>query len=103
MPEFFDYLFPFIDKNGNLKKFLINLLSNKEESNSVIFHVGDSELIQNIIQNILITYEEKDEKMNELLRQYFLILINELLRHTEYAEESKTSNYDSIILFKTYN
>jgi len=103
LPELFDFLFPFIDNDGNLKKFLINLLSNKEEINSVIFHVGESEIIQNLIQNILITYEEKDEKMNELLRQYFLLLINELLRHTELAEQSKTSNYDSIILFKTFN
>ena len=103
LPEFFDFLFPFIDTEGNLKKFLINLLSNKEESNSVIFHVGKNEQVQNIIENILLTYEEKDEKTNELLRQYFLILINELLRHAEYAEESKTSNYDSIILFKTFN
>ena len=79
------------------------MLSNKEESNSVIFHVGKNEQVQNIIENILLTYEEKDEKTNELLRQYFLILINELLRHAEYAEESKTSNYDSIILFKTFN
>jgi len=103
LPELFDFLFPFIDNDGNLKKFLINLLSNKEEINSVIFNVGESEIIQNLIQNILITYEEKDEKMNELLRQYFLLLINELLRHTELAEQSKTSNYDSIILFKTFN
>ena len=103
LPEFFDFLFPFIDIEGNLKKFLINLLSNKEESNSVIFRVGDNKQIQNIIENILLSYEEKDEKSNDLLRQYFLILINELLRHTERAEESKTSNYDSIILFKTYN
>ena len=103
LPEFFDFMYPFIDKNGNLKKFLVNLLSNKEESNSIIFHVADSEVIQNIIKNILITFEEKDEKMNDLLRQYFLLLINELLKKTDQAEESKTSNYDSIVLFKTYN
>ena len=103
LPEFFDFLFPFIDKNGNLKKFLINLLSNKDESNSIIFHCANNEVIQNIIKNILITYEEKDERMNDLLRQYFLLLIFELLKHTEEAEETKNSNYDSIILFKTYN
>lgn len=103
LPEFFDFLYPFIDKNGNLRKFLVNMLSNKEENNSIIFHVADSEVVQNIIKNILITFEEKNEKMNDLLRQYFLLLINELLKKTDQAEESKTSNYDSIILFKTYN
>lgn len=103
LPEFFDFLFPFIDKNGNLKKFLVNLLSNKDESNSIIFHCANFETVQNIIKNILITYEEKDERMNDLLRQYFLLLIFELLKHTESAEESGRANYDSIILFKTYN
>ena len=103
LPKFFDNLYPFIDKNGNLKKFLVNLLSNKEESNSIIFHITNSETVQNVIKNILITFEEKDERMNDLLRQYFLILINELLKKTDQAEESKTANYDSIILFKTYN
>lgn len=103
LPEFFDYLFPFIDNEGSLKKFLVNLLNNNEENNSVIFHIGDCKQVQNVIENILITYDEKDKNMNELLRQYFLILINELLRHTERVEETKTSNYDSIILFKTYN
>lgn len=103
LPEFFDFIFPFIDKNTNIKKFLVNLLSNKEESNSIIFHSSKIETVQNIIKNILITYEEKDEKMNDLLRQYFLLLIYELLKHTDQAEETLSSNYDSIILFKTYN
>lgn len=103
LPEFFDFLFPFLDKNGNLKKFLINLLSNKDESNSILFHTSDNDVIQNIIKNILITFEEKDQRMNDLIRQYFQLLIFELLKHTEYAEESGHANYDSIILFKTYN
>lgn len=103
LPEFFDFIFPFVDKNTNIKKFLVNLLSNKEESNSIIFHSSKIETVQNIIKNILITYEEKDEKMNDLLRQYFLLLIYELLKHTDQAEETLSSNYDSIILFKTYN
>lgn len=103
LPEFFDYIFPFIDQKGNLKKFLLNLLSNKDESNSVIFHLSDCEQVQNIIKNILITYVEKDERMNDILRSYFLILIYELLKNTDKAEETKSANYDSIILFKTYN
>lgn len=103
LPEFFDYLFPLIGDNGNLKKFLVNLLNDNKETNSIIFHVSKSEIVQNLIQNIMIICDEKDSKMNELLRQYFLILINELLRHTELAEDSKTSNYDSIIVFKTLN
>ena len=103
LPEFFDFIFPFININGNLKKFLVNLLSNKDESNSIIFRCSEIESIQNIIKNILITYEEKDQRMNDLLRQYFLLLILELLKHTDVAEESFNANYDSIILFKTYN
>ena len=37
------------------------------------------------------------------MRYYFLILIHELLKHTDQAEESKSSNYDSVLLFKIYN
>lgn len=103
LPEFFDFFYPFIEQNSNIKKFLVNLLSNKEESNSIIFRVSQYETIQNIVKNILITFNEKYEKTNDLLRQYFLLLIYELLKHTDSAEETKKANYDSIILFKTYN
>lgn len=103
LPEFFDYIIPFIDKSGNLKKFLLNLLSNTDESNSIIFRVSDCEQVQNLIKNILISFEENDERINDLLRNYFLLLIYELLKHTDQAEETKAANYDSIILFKTYN
>lgn len=103
LPAFFDFIFPFIDKNGNIKKFLINLLSNKDESNSIIFRLSDCVQVQNIIENILISFDEKPEVNNNLLRYYFLLLIYELLKHTDRAEETKSSNYDSVLLFKTYN
>lgn len=103
LPEFFTFIFPFIDSQGNMKKFLLNLLSNKDENNSIIFRLGNCEPVQNLIQNILMTYEEKDERMNELLRSYFLVLIYELLKHAEEAEQTETANYDSVLLFKTYN
>lgn len=103
LPEFFDFIFPFIDRNGNIKKFLFNLLSNGEESNSVLFHVGQDKTIQNIMENILVAYHENTEGTPNLLRHYFLILIYELLKRTEVAEETKSSHYDSILLFKVYN
>ena len=103
LPEFFDFIFPFIDRNGNIKKFLFNLLSNGEESNSVLFHVGKDKTIQNIMENILVAYHENTEGTPNLLRHYFLILIYELLKRTEVAEETKSSHYDSILLFKVYN
>lgn len=103
LPEFFDFIIPFIDSDGTIKNFLINLLSDKESNNSIIFHLSNCEQVQNIVYNILINYEERDEKMNNILRYYFLLLIFELLKHTEKAEETKASNYDSMLLFKTYN
>lgn len=103
LPEFFDFIFPFIDRNGNIKKFLFNLLSNGEESNSVLFHVGQDKTIQNIMENILVAYHENTEGTPNLLRHYFLILIYELLKRTGVAEETKSSHYDSILLFKVYN
>lgn len=103
LPEFFDILFPFMDKDGLIKRFLTDLLSNNNENNSIIFHSANCLQVQNIIMNILACFEEKDDYFENVLQQYFLLLIYELANHVENAEETKQSNYESVLLVKTYN
>ena len=103
LPSFFDFLFPITDKNGSVNRFLTNLLSNTGEKNSIIFRLSDCEQVQNIIENILINYEEGDNDTSDSLKYYFLLLIYELLKHADQAEETNSSNYDSVLIFKTYN
>ena len=80
LPGFFDFIFPFIDRQGNIKQFLINLFSDNSKNNSMVFRVGNDEVVQRIIKNIIVTYYEGKEGNMNLLRNYFLILIYELLK-----------------------
>lgn len=103
LPEFFDFIIPYIDENGAIKNFLMDLLSSESEANSIIFHVSDNQKIQNIVQNILISFSNNDKEMNNILRYYFMILMFELIKCTNEMEETLTASYDSVLIFKTFN
>lgn len=103
LPEFFDFIIPFIDRNGAIKKFVDNLLSNKTDNNSILFHVAKDEAIQNLMKNIIIAYGNHDETTNNIIKHYFLLLIFELLKRSNMLEETMSSNYETVLTFKIKN
>ena len=78
----------------------MNLLSNNNKNNSILFHVGNDICIQNILQNILVCFNKNDILSISLVKQYFLVLLLELIKRPTVTEETISSNYDSILSFK---
>ncbi|WP_099225192.1 AraC family transcriptional regulator [Listeria costaricensis] len=84
-----------LSSNSLISNFLVDAISERQRHDRhIIFHCGDSQLLENSIERLLCEYYEPNLCANDVIDAYMVIIFSELLRayQKDRAELSKASN-----------
>lgn len=89
-PQFFDFIFSFLNTENRISNFLINSLYNSTQNGQFLyFKVSEVESIQDLIKKIIIEIMSPAFMSESTIKLYMGLLMVELIKHADKAEHTE--------------
>lgn len=100
-PDFFDNIVSLFDGDNIISKFLLtSIYGGTRKGEYINFHVGENQIIQNILENIIEEMYNTHPLKNVRMQFFIGLLITELLTNLELSDFYSDMNYDNKIVSK---
>lgn len=101
LPNFYDFVFKFLDDQNIVTKFFISTLKESTTGQYLLFKVSKVVSIQNLLENLLINLISSDNAKNDITKQTFMLLLFELTNHIDKLQKNNVASYETSLILET--
>lgn len=102
LPEFFDIPLKMLDEKNILAEFLIGILSQRHtEKQYMLFNLGDSKPIENLMENMISSIENKNNGYDTINQYSMGLVFLYILNHLDSLTAKSSQSYKEVVLKAT--